>query len=44
MVQERMYLIYHFCELNLFAEQDKHLSKVNTMTQIIVQARLLLKS
>ena len=28
--------------LNLFAEQDKHLSKVNTMTQIVVQDRLLL--
>ena len=28
--------------INLFAEQDKHLSKVNTTTQIVVQARLLL--
>ena len=28
--------------LNLFAEQGKRLSKVNTMTQIVVQARLLL--
>ena len=33
-------IIYEF--INLFAEQDKHLSKVNTMTQIVVQARLLL--
>ena len=28
--------------INLFAEQDKHLSKVNTTTQIVVQVRLLL--
>ena len=28
--------------LNLFAEQDKHLSKVNTTTQIVVQVRLML--
>ena len=28
--------------INLFAEQDKHLSKVNTTTQIVVQARLML--
>ena len=28
--------------VNLFAEQDKHLSKVNTTTRIVVQARLLL--
>ena len=26
---------------NLFAEQDKHLSKVNTTTQIVVQVRFL---
>ena len=38
------YLINKLIELdiNLFAEQDKHLSKVNTMTQIVVQARLML--
>jgi len=28
--------------VNLFAEQDKHLSKVNTTTQIVVQVRLML--
>ena len=28
--------------INLFAEQDKHLSKVNTTTQIVVQVRLML--
>ena len=29
-------------KINLFAEQDKHLSKVNTTTQIVVQVRLML--
>jgi len=31
---------YCMQNLNLFAEQDKHLSKVNTTTQIVVQVRL----
>ena len=31
-----------FKNINLFAEQDKHLSKVNTTTQIVVQVRLML--
>ena len=30
------------CKINLFAEQDKHLSKVNTTTQIVAQVRLML--
>ena len=34
------YTIWSF--INLFAEQDKHLSKVNTTTQIVVQVRLML--
>jgi len=36
------FLFSLFSFVNLFAEQDKHLSKVNTKTQIVVQARLLL--
>ena len=30
---------YKVSFINLFAEQDKHLSKVNTTTQIVVQVR-----
>ena len=36
------YKVHPINKINLFAEQDKHLSKINTMTQIVVQARLLL--